>query len=57
MIVFIKTAPSVADTKEPDIWEVSSTSMYNTSAERNYRVTNNILRNYITSTAYYNLQT
>jgi len=55
----IKTFPSATDTKQPDVWEVSSTSTSNTrtSAEWNYRVTNNIWGNDITSTASYNIQT
>ena len=53
----IKTVPSATDTKQPDVWEVSSTSMSNISAESEYRITNNICETDITSTANYNIQT
>ena len=52
----IKTVLSAADTKQPDVWEVSSTSS-NTSAEWNYRVTNDTWGIDITSTANCNIQT
>jgi len=53
----IKTVPSATDTVQPDVWEVSSTSASNISAEWDYRVTNNICEIDITSTANYNIQT
>jgi len=53
----IKTVSSAADTKQPDVWEVSSTSTSNMSAEWDYRDTNNICEIDITSTANYNIQT
>ena len=53
----IKTVPSATDTKQPDVWEVSSTSMTNISADWNCRVTNNVCEIDITSTANYNIQT
>jgi len=49
--IMIKIVPSASDTKQPDVWEVSSTSMSNTSAEWNHRVKHNIWGNDITSTA------
>jgi len=53
----IKTVPSATDTKQRDVWEVSSTSTSNISAESDYRVTNNICEIDDTSTVNYNIQT
>ena len=53
----IKNIPSATDTKQPDVWEVSSISTSNISAEWDCMVTNNICEIDITSTANYNIQT
>ena len=56
--IVIRTVPSATETKQPDVWEVSSTSTSNISAESDYRITNNIFETDITlRTANCNIQT
>jgi len=57
MDIVNKTVPFATDTKQPDVWEMPSTSTSNISAELDYRITDNICEIDITSTANYNIQT
>jgi hypothetical protein len=53
----VKSMSSATDTKQPDVWEVSSTSTSNASAEWNCRLTDNVWGIDTAPTANCNMQT